>query len=80
MGIIAITEAAESLAQNKPSGLEKDAIKTERGAEFVEVSINDQNASFQHKITLKRNAEEIPGRDNGNTIEIISFNIFAPSI
>ena len=29
IGIIAITEAAESLAQNKPSGLENDAIKLE---------------------------------------------------
>ena len=80
MGNTAITDAAESLAQNNPSGLENEAIKTDKGAELVEVSINVQKASFQHKMTLKRNAEEIPGKDKGKTILVISCIIVAPSI
>ena len=67
-----MTDAAESLAQNNPSGLEKDAIKTDSGAELVEVSIKDQKASFQHNITLRRKAEEIPGNDKGKIILVIS--------
>ena len=67
---MAITDAAESLAQNKPSGLEKEAIKTDKGAELVEVSIKVQKASFQHNITLKRKADE---NMTGNPVGIPVF-------
>ena len=49
MGAIAIVEAAESLAQNSPSGAENEAMNAVSGAAFVAVRLRLQNASFQHR-------------------------------
>src|SRR5262245_55544152 len=58
---MAIVDAAESLAQNKPSGAEKEAMKAVSGAACSVVRLRLQNASFQHRM-IESNAVEIaPG-------------------
>src|SRR5690606_2015889 len=66
IGAIARVEAADSLAQNKPSGDEKDAMNAVRGAACEAVRLRLQNASFQHRIMERSAVEAIPGRLNGN--------------
>ena len=44
---MASSEAADSLAQNSPSGLEKLAMSWVSGAAWEEVRLMLQNASFQ---------------------------------
>src|SRR5690606_7679368 len=50
IGAQASVDTADNLAQNRPSGLEYEAISAVSGAAFDEVRFNDQNASFQHRI------------------------------
>src|SRR6516162_4603390 len=65
MGATASSDAAESLAQNSPSGLEYEAINTVRGAALALVRLRLQNASFQAKMTRISPVEERPGNAIG---------------
>src|SRR5690606_5688427 len=60
IGAIAIVEAADSLAQNRPSGLEYEAMKAVSGAAPDEVRFKDQTAAVQARITHSSSAENMP--------------------
>ena len=53
IGATARVEAAESFAQNSPSGLEYEAMKAVSGAASDVVRLSVQKASFQARITFK---------------------------
>src|SRR5215471_12551800 len=61
IGAIASVEAADSLAQNRPSGLEYDAMNTVSGAAADVDRLSVQNASFQARIRLSSSVEASPG-------------------
>src|ERR1700679_2665136 len=60
MGAMASTEAAESLAQNSPSGLEYDAISAASVPALAAVRLSDQNASFHASTRHSRPVDAIP--------------------
>src|SRR5215212_10402160 len=80
MGAIAMVEAAESLAQNSPSGAEKEAMKVVRGAAFEVVRLRLQNASFQHRMIDNSAVEAMPGSDSGMSNSHTSCFGLAPSM
>src|SRR3979411_1521091 len=49
MGAMAMVDAAESLAQKSPSGLENEAMNAVRGAALAAVRLRLQKASFQDR-------------------------------
>ena len=61
IGAIASVEAADSFAQNRPCGLEKEPMKAVSGAASVVVSRIVQNASFQARMMLSSMVEAMPG-------------------
>src|SRR5689334_17593158 len=80
MGAMESVEAAESLAQNNPSGLENDAVNTVRVAAFTVVKFKLQKASFQQRMIDRRAVARMPGAEIGRTIRRTSSNRVAPSI
>ena len=58
-------EAAESLAQKKPSGLEKEAIASASVPEFTVLTLMHQKDSFHARMIASRAVEAIPGRRQG---------------
>ena len=54
MGAMASVDAAESFAQNRPCGLENEAMKAVSGAALVVVRRIVQKASFQARMMLSR--------------------------
>ncbi|EAU67861.1 conserved hypothetical protein [Stigmatella aurantiaca DW4/3-1] len=66
MGAQARVETAESLAQKRPSGLEKEATSALRGAAWVVVRFSDQNASFQLRMRASSAVEASPPRLTGS--------------
>ena len=77
---MAMMDAAESLAQNCPSGLEYSEIKKLKGAANLLVRFKDQNASFHAKIKLRRQVEAMPGIAMGVKTCVSSFHNEAPSM
>ena len=63
IGTTASVEAADSLAQNRPSGLENDAMKAVSGAALAADRFRLQNASFQHRMIDNKPVDAIPGAD-----------------
>src|SRR5262249_25443586 len=61
MGAIAIVDAAESFAQNRPSGLEYEAMTAVSGAASAVVRVSVPNASFQARMTFSSTLEAMPG-------------------
>jgi hypothetical protein len=80
MGIIARKDAAESLAQNKPSGLEKPAIKTGSGAARELVRLRLQKDSFQARMINNSAVDATPGIAIGRNKCQSSCQISAPSM
>src|SRR5215210_7936696 len=80
MGAIAMVEAAESLAQNSPSGAENEAMKVVSGAAFEVVKLRLQNASFQHRMIDNSAVEAIPGSESGMSNSHTSCFGLAPSM
>src|ERR1700722_17133294 len=80
IGATAIVDAADSLAKNKPSGLENEAMNAVSGAAPAEVRLRLQNASFQHRINERRPVEATPGSVSGSSRYQTSPAVFAPSI
>jgi hypothetical protein len=80
IGNIAKIDAAERRAQNRPCGLEKDAMKAVSGAAFVPLRLRDQNDSFHARMILNRAAEAMPGAARGIKTLTISLRKDAPSI
>jgi len=61
MGATANSEAAESFAQNSPSGLEYEAINTVSGAALALDKLMLQKASFHARMISSSAVEESPG-------------------
>src|SRR3712207_1353701 len=80
MGAIAMAEAAESLAQNRPSGAENEAMNVVRGAAVEVGRFRLQNASFQHRMIDSRAVEAMPGSDSGSSRFQTSCFGLAPSM
>ena len=67
MGAMAIVEAAESFAQNRPSGAEKEAMNAVNGFASVAVRFKLQKTSFQQRIIDNSAVEAIPGSAKGSS-------------
>src|ERR671921_2885352 len=80
IGAIAMVEAAESLAQNSPSGAENEAMKVVSGAALEVVRLRLQNASFQHRMMERSAVDAMPGSDRGRSSIQTSCFGFAPSM
>src|SRR5665811_2179887 len=80
IGAMAMIEAAESLAQNCPSGLEYSEMKKLKGAAYLLVRLSDQKASFHARIRLSRQVETMPGTAIGVRILVSSLQSEAPSM
>src|SRR5271166_6053895 len=80
IGATASREAAESFAQKRPSGLEKEAINAVNGAAFALVRLMLQKASFHAKIIRISAVEESPGKHIGRKRYQSSSQRVAPSI
>ena len=63
---MAMVEAAESLAQKSPSGLENEAMNAVSGAAFAAVRFRLQKASFQERMIAKSDVEAMPGSESGS--------------
>ena len=71
MGAMAIIEAADNLAQNRPSGLEYEAISVASVPALAELRLSDQKASF-HDSTGNRESR-IYGEDNRYTYSVKQY-------
>src|SRR3712207_259293 len=80
IGAIATVDAADSLAQNRPSGAENEAMKVVSGAAFEVVRFRLQNASFQHRMMDRSAVDAMPGSDRGMSSSQTSCFGLAPSI
>ena len=69
-------DAAESLAQKNPSGLEHDA----RVLAFAAVTLMHQKDTFQDKITASSAVEATPGAASGSKTNPNCWSGRAPSI
>ena len=78
--LLAMVDAADSLAQNRPWGLENETMNAVSGAAFVVVSRIVQNASFHARMMLSSMVEAMPGTAIGVRTWRISFHRPAPSI
>src|SRR3989442_1188700 len=67
MGAMAMVDAAESLAQKSPSGLENEAMNAVRGAALAAVRLRLQKASFQDKMMASSEVEAMPGSESGSS-------------
>jgi hypothetical protein len=65
MGAIAIKEAADNFAQNKPSGLEYDAINVAKVPDLAALKFKAQNASFQLNTKHNKPVDANPPIANG---------------
>ncbi|MBN9058771.1 MAG: gamma-glutamyltransferase, partial [Rhizobiales bacterium] len=65
IGPMASSDAADILAQNSPSGLEKDAMKAGRGVARQAVRLMLQKASFQVRMMARRAVDAMPGAVSG---------------
>src|SRR5882724_11457937 len=67
MGAMAMVDAAESLAQKRPSGLENEAMNAVRGAALAAVRLRLQKASFQDRMMASSEVEAMPGSESGSS-------------
>src|SRR5258705_11937549 len=67
MGAMAMVDAAESLAQKRPSGLENEAMNAVRGAALAAVRVRLQKASFQDRMMASSEVEAMPGSESGGS-------------
>ena len=80
MGAIAMIDAAESFAQNCPSGLEYSEMKKLSGAAYLLVRLSDQNASFHARMRLSSHVQAMPGTAIGVRTRASAFPRDAPSL
>ena len=80
MGAMAISEAAESLAQNRPSGLEYWAMRAASVPALAAVSVRLQKASFQLSTRHSSPVEAITPMDRGSSTMRASCQSVAPSM
>ena len=80
MGAMAISEAAESLAQNRPSGLEYEAISAASVPAFAELRLSDQKASFHASTRHSRPVAAMPPIASGSSTLRNSCHSVAPSM
>src|SRR5471032_3637683 len=66
IGAMASTEAADSLDQNRPSGLEYDAISAASVPALAAVKLSDQNASFHARTRHSRPVDAMPPIASGS--------------
>ena len=77
---MASSDAAESLAQNRPSGLENEAMNAVSGRACVAVRLMLQNASFQHRMIDSSAVEAMPGSASGTSSIVTCCHGLAPSM
>src|SRR6185295_10254857 len=65
MGAMAISEAADNLAQNRPSGLEYEAMSAASVPALAELRLSDQKASFQLSTRHRRPVDASPPMPSG---------------
>src|ERR1700750_3468106 len=80
MGAMASTEAADSFDQNRPSGLEDDAISAASVPAFAAVRLSDQNASFHASTRHSRPVDAMPPIASGRITWRNSEASVAPSM
>src|ERR1700759_2519390 len=80
MGAMASTEAADSLDQNRPSGLEYDAISAASVPALAAVRLSDQNASFHASTRHSRPVDAMPPMASGRMTWRNSVSSEAPSM
>ena len=80
MGAMAIKDAAESLAQKSPSGLEYCAISAAKVPAFAAVRVRLQNASFQLKTKHSKPVEAIVPMASGSKTMRAYCQRVAPSM
>ncbi len=80
MGAMAISEAADNLAQNRPSGLEYEAISVASVPALAELRLSDQKASFQLSTRHSRPVEAIVPMASGRITCTNSSHSVAPSM
>src|SRR5471032_1936602 len=80
IGAIAISEAADSLAQNRPSGLEYEAISQASVPALAAPRLSDQNDSFQAQTMHTSAVEAMPPTASGSTMWRNSSTTVAPSM
>src|SRR5260221_14119932 len=79
-GNAVIVEAADILAQNSPSDVLNDTMKTDNGAAFVIVKLKAMKNSFQVKIKHSSNVAIKPGMARGRITRVNSCSNVPPSI
>src|SRR5882757_6701020 len=67
IGATANVDAADSFAQNNPSGSAKEAVKAVSVAALTVVRFRLQNDSFQQRIIDKRAVAAMPGAESGSS-------------
>src|SRR3954463_1933390 len=80
IGAMAISEAADNLAQNRPSGLEYEAIKVASVPALEEPRFSDQKASFQLRTRHSRPVDDKVPIARGRITCRNSPNRVAPSM
>src|SRR5882672_2192463 len=80
IGAIAISDAADNLAQNSPSELEYDAIKVASVPARAELRLSDQNASFHENTRHNNPVEASPPMPSGRITCRNSLHTLAPSM
>src|SRR5205085_9853458 len=77
---VALTEAADRLAQNGPSGLEYEAIRVASVPALAEPRLSDQNASFQLSTRHSRPVDDSVPIASGRITCLNSPSSVAPSM
>ena len=80
MGAIAISDAADNLAQNRPSGLEYDAISVASVPALAALRFRLQKASFHDSTRHKRPVDASPPMPSGSSTRRTSCHSVAPSM
>src|SRR5438445_13859896 len=80
MGAMASNDAADNLAQKRPSGLEYDAMSTASVPAFAELRFSDQKASFQLSTRHSRPVDARPPMPSGSSTRVNSCHSVAPSM
>src|SRR6218665_1499883 len=80
MGAMAISEAADSLAQNSPSGLEYEAIRVPSVPALAALRFSLQKASFQASTRHNRPVDASPPMPSGSSTRRTSCHSVAPSM
>ena len=80
MGAIAMSDAADNLAQNRPSGLEYEAMSVASVPALAALRFRLQKASFHDSTRHKRPVDARPPMPSGSSTRRTSCHSVAPSM